>query len=537
MRPIRYLNRPAFFLLTALFFSILWDLSSSSFFILIALSLIPTFYIIVRCLYLFLKTQNTETDEKLELPELDTPEFLDYLKPSTHQDNTVEQVIIALTWSIFCLGFGLLQKMQTPRPLRQEEALELVSHHKNNKGSTILCLQTKSSNFLQKENKIYVHLHGSPPSTLDHYYEYTFKAKSIPNIPRNQFESYLKGNGFSHYTSISEQELKTGRTNHTRKQTINLSLIFNRIRQQIIDAIERETPLNERDQSLIEALCLGYRNEYFQEIRKDYSKNGTAHILAVSGFHLGLIALCLSFLLSLLFRQYRYKRLRNLLLIIFLILFTLLTGAAASTVRACLMSCIYLGYKCLNKTPDAIQSLLLSVFLLLLFQANLIFNIGFILSVSAVWGIICFYPLLKKALMPQQHLLRYIFQLLWISVAAQIGVFPWLLYFFGSFNFIFLWSGVPLVLLASIIIPLGLIFILAELIVPTLAEVLANPIHFFLDIMTKTSHFFAELPGTTLNLDIDIVVIVLYYSIVYYSYRHFIVRRSPYSRLNYERST
>ena len=92
--------------------------------------------------------------------------------------------------------------------------------------------------------------------------------------------------------------------------------------------------LTSADKGLVYALCLGERLHLPRSVKSDFTSSGVAHVLAVSGYHLGIVFGLLSGLLGLLLPAYRHRRLRYLLILLGLLLYTLLTGASTATVRA-----------------------------------------------------------------------------------------------------------------------------------------------------------------------------------------------------------
>ena len=139
--------------------------------------------------------------------------------------------------------------------------------------------------------------------------------------------------------------------------------------------------------SLLKSMILGQRWELPSDIRDSFSRTGTAHILAISGLHVGFIMAGMDFLLR------RFYLRRSTIFIIqstILTLYCALIGAPASAVRATIMAIIFLGGYALNRPEDKANSLALTAFLILLIAPGKLFDIGFQLSFAAVAGIILF---------------------------------------------------------------------------------------------------------------------------------------------------
>jgi competence protein ComEC len=116
-----------------------------------------------------------------------------------------------------------------------------------------------------------------------------------------------------------------------------------------------------------------------------YIASGTAHILAVSGLHAGLVYAAAAGLLRMFIRR---RRLRTLMVLIILAGFTLLAGARTSTLRAFLMISAYLAADFFDRERDAPSALALAAVVLLAWRPNLIADVGFQLSFLSVASIL-----------------------------------------------------------------------------------------------------------------------------------------------------
>lgn len=156
----------------------------------------------------------------------------------------------------------------------------------------------------------------------------------------------------------------------------------------------RRYHFTEDELAVMNALLLGQRQEISKELSDNYSKAGAIHILAVSGLHVGIILLILSFLLKPLERVNKGKLIKLVLVILFLWFFAVLAGMSASVTRAVTMfSAIALG-KFFNKRNAVEHSLIFSMFIILLWKPLFLFDVGFQLSYTAVFGIIWVQPVL-----------------------------------------------------------------------------------------------------------------------------------------------
>ena len=136
------------------------------------------------------------------------------------------------------------------------------------------------------------------------------------------------------------------------------------------------------------ALTLGDRSRVSQETRAAYNEAGAAHLLALSGLHLGIIIGFFSWLLGR--RLLRFSRWRFLtvpLLILFVWAYAFVAGLPASLVRAALMATFILLTFLLRREVQLLNSLFLAAFIMLLLRPTYLFDVGAQLSFLAVLGI------------------------------------------------------------------------------------------------------------------------------------------------------
>ncbi len=223
------------------------------------------------------------------------------------------------------------------------------------------------------------------------------------------------------------------------------------IRDNIITQLKKYIPDKQRS-GLAEALLIGYREDLDKSLLKAYSRTGIVHIIAISGMHLGLIFALLNLLLSPLDRIRQTRLLKPILVLTLIWIFTLLTGAGASIVRAAVMfSFITFGQQ-INRKTSLLNSLCNSAFVLLLFDPFLLWDIGFQLSYAAVGSIAVFYQPIRSLINPVNKLLLHLWELVAITLAAQLITTPLCIYHFHQFPNLFLAANLVAVPLSTIIL-------------------------------------------------------------------------------------
>lgn len=201
------------------------------------------------------------------------------------------------------------------------------------------------------------------------------------------------------------------------------------------------------------AICTGDKSELKRETKELYSNAGAIHVMAVSGLHVGMIWM---FLMQLTFflKKSRSGRLLQFLIILGVLwLFALITGMSASVTRSCIMFSIASTARLIRKNSSIYNSLSVSAFIQIIINPVIIYDVGFQFSYLAVLSIVMFQPLACKIYSSRFYLPQKIFDLLSVSLSAQVLTFPLTVYYFHQFPVYFLLSNlfaIPLVTLMMI---------------------------------------------------------------------------------------
>ncbi len=221
-----------------------------------------------------------------------------------------------------------------------------------------------------------------------------------------------------------------------------------------------KTHFNKEALAVATALLLGQRQDISPDILQNYQYAGAIHILSVSGLHVGIIFLFLNFILKPIPNTKKGSLLKLGILLTCLFSFALIAGLSASIVRSVTMfSFVAIGLH-LKRSVNIYHTLIVSILLILLFQPNFLFDVGFQLSYLAVFFIIWFQPILTSYWKPKNKILKYIWDILTVSFTAQIGTLPLSLYYFHQFPGLFFITNLIVIPLLSIIMLLGVITIL-----------------------------------------------------------------------------
>ncbi|MCJ7756449.1 MAG: DNA internalization-related competence protein ComEC/Rec2, partial [Thermoanaerobaculales bacterium] len=150
-----------------------------------------------------------------------------------------------------------------------------------------------------------------------------------------------------------------------------------------------------RTAEMAAALALGRRDLVPRDHRDRWRRSGLAHVLAVSGLHVGLVGGAVWLLLALTGVSPRTTR---IVVLVAVPAYAILAGAAPSAMRAALMAAIYLGARLLGRAILPIAAVLLAATILLIAQPSLIANIGFQLTVVITAALVRWVPVLSATL-------------------------------------------------------------------------------------------------------------------------------------------
>jgi len=228
-----------------------------------------------------------------------------------------------------------------------------------------------------------------------------------------------------------------------------------KIKNKLKETINYGLPANEA--GLAQAITLGYKSNISQNLRDNFSKAGLSHIAAISGLHISILAgllfmACLG--LGLPRRGAFYAA------TLFLIGYIIIIGSPASAMRAGLMGFLVLWAMNLGRLSHLVNSLFLAGVILLLFNPKLLRDdIGFQLSFLAVLGITYVFPILDKLTNNFKGIVKNIFNIFNITMAAQVFTLPIIALNFGQVSLI-----APVAnLLALWVLPILLVAVLAGL--------------------------------------------------------------------------
>lgn len=289
------------------------------------------------------------------------------------------------------------------------------------------------------------------------------------------YKRYAMFNGITHQLFLNNKDyiIHTQTKQHWFPQWIYDTKAF------VLHAI-RKNITGEAEVSVAEALLIGYRDDLDRDLVQAYSNTGVVHVIAISGLHLGLIYWLLLFLLKPLDKYKKLKWLKPVIAVSLLWIFSLLSGAGASVVRAAFMFTILVLGDIIGKKGNIYNSMAVSASIMLLWNPFLLWDVGFQLSYAAVLSIVLFMKPIYHWFYLTNKLLDKGWQLCAVTLSAQILTLPLCMYHFHQAPNLFLITNIVAVPLSSIIL-FGEIL----LIVVSFSSLLSSAVGFVLTYLLK----------------------------------------------------
>lgn len=307
-----------------------------------------------------------------------------------------------------------------------------------------------------------------------------------PNNP-NQFNygKYLENKSIYGQVYADASELKVN-----AKLEKNMWYYAAAFRNRIITNLEKSGFAKE-ELNVVIALILGQQQDISPEVLKDYQLAGAVHILSVSGLHVGCIMIAIGFLLKPLPKTKFGELLKLFIIIAFLWLFALIAGFSPAVTRSVVMFTFVAIGKYSNRKTNIFHTLIASIFFILLVEPSFIFDVGFQLSYCALFFIVWLKPIFDKIWMPGNKILKYIWGILAVSFAAQIGAFPLSVYYFHQFPGLFFVTNLLVLPLLGIILALG-VFVMLWASITAVPELLAKLLEYSIFVLNKIINWVAS---------------------------------------------
>lgn len=312
---------------------------------------------------------------------------------------------------------------------------------------------------------------------LDYYNIYQDGYREIDNGTRVKFKiskqwkpSYYY-EGIPHTSNLADNvgmgastyELEVVGVKNTARYTI-LDKIRNNLRNE----------LNNLNGEMIYSAMFGDKTELNHELYDAYKSSGVAHLLAVSGLHVGLVVAILNWIM----KKCRVKGWWRVLIIApLLFCYAYLCGFSYSIIRASIMALVLLIAPLLFSEYDTLSSICFAGALILLIEPIALFSLSAQLSFGCVFGIVMLYPIFKRWL-NTIHIKGTITDSFCISLATIISTLPFMAYYFNAVQPIGLISNIVIIPIFGLLFTITFVLAMLSLLLPftSFALILINPL-------------------------------------------------------------
>jgi competence protein ComEC len=308
------------------------------------------------------------------------------------------------------------------------------------------------------------------------------KPKQLPNDFDEQ--EYASSNAITFFakTSWNNVAIEKPRSGFDRF----ISSVRTSVITKILDLFSKE------NRGVALALVTGDKSHLNYETKKNFVDTGTAHVLALSGLHVGIISMGIAVMLG-----WVYNRKFKLLIFVVVISgFIIFTGAQPSTLRAGLMASLFLLSLTFERRPKPLNIIALAALLIIVFDPMMIYSAGLQMSVASICGIIILFPLIQKTLYrlfpKRSNLLEYLINSIAVSVAASAIVSPLVAYYFGHYSMIGFFANIIIIPLMSLGMVFSMLSLLFSYLSFDLALLFTNSAEYFFFMANSINGFFAQ---------------------------------------------
>jgi competence protein ComEC len=331
---------------------------------------------------------------------------------------------------------------------------------------------------------------------------------------RFSYRKYLENkNVYSQMSFASVRVIESNTLNPLLTALYSFRMKANQIIKDIFPSPEAE---------LLSGILLGIDSGISKELKAAYTLTGTSHIIAISGFNVAILA----GLITAIFTRW-FGRARGVLFtLITLTVYTLLVGAQASVMRAAIMGGFGILGSLVGRRAKGLNTLGISVFLMIIINPLLLWDVGFQLSLFATLGIVVYaepmqarlHKFLSRIVKQETSRIisRPISEYLLVGLIAQAMSLPIIAWHFGDISWIFLLAN-PLILPAQpFVMTLGGLALLAGLISPGIGKILSWLAWPFAAYTNQMVYWLANLaPASTHIKPFSFAWVILYYVVFF----------------------
>ena len=349
-------------------------------------------------------------------------------------------------------------------------------------------------------------------------YEYGQRVRvrgQLKTPPENEdfsYRDYLARDGVYSYMSIADVTVLPGNDGSAIKTAV----------YHLKDGLLRKTYqlFNDPEASLLAGILLGVDTGLTKDLQDAFKNTGTAHIIAISGFNIAIIA----GIFFAMFRNMFGERLGAVFAILGIAFYTFLVGAEAAVVRAALMGGISLLARQLGRRNDGLNALAIVALIMALINPFVLWDVGFQLSFLATLGLILYAEpfsnftarlisrITKSA---NSTLTRIVNDNVILTFAAQLTTIPIMAYHFKRISLISFIANPFILFVQPAVMVLGGLAVFISLIFQPLGQLMAWFAWPFSAYTIRIVELFNRVPHGTIYLgDSSIWIVAGFYAVL-----------------------
>lgn len=289
------------------------------------------------------------------------------------------------------------------------------------------------------------------------------------------------------------------------KITDAFSYHLNKFKTDFSDTLSRKIDSDEKNMAL--AIIFGEKSELKADTYEEFQKNGTAHILAVSGLHIGIVYAFMNVVLGA-----GRKKIHNFAILIFLFIYCSLAGFSPSAVRASIMISLNIFAKLFHYRYDLVSATFVTGLIMLIYNPYSIFGAGFQMSFLCILVMNAALKFTRNMNIPK-FLKKYIIPV----IVIQTGMAPLTAYMFNYFSLGSFVANIPMILLASIVIPVCILSMPVHFLFPGFMKVFSYLIASATNMMIISNKFFyGKGKFSFMITSPDIILVAGFYAIFFF---------------------
>lgn len=270
--------------------------------------------------------------------------------------------------------------------------------------------------------------------------------------------------------------------------------------------------LEDSNLQLIAALAFGDKSLLDEETKGNFQTAGAMHILAVSGLHVGIVNGILFFIFGFI-RKKEHLWIKIVCCILGIWAYACLTGMSPSVQRASIMCSMVSMALILKRNTSTYNSLAAAAFISLLISPNDLFSVSFQLSYIAVLSIVYFGQKIQNLISPESIVGGYIWGIIAVSIAVQIGTMPLTLLYFGAIPTYSLITNIVVIPLSFLIV-LCVVLSLATSWLPIVSNLCICILNFLTNYLQDAIADINTFPHPQIHLSINFSQSIISYCII-----------------------